>query len=100
MLQDLEIMCPERTLDWKKHVLFEYEYLGSPVSGFKEGKIAYVVLSIETKYSPKLKLYSVATGKIGTVKIRKNTFLEQPIHEGDILYVKQYRNKAVYCCFG
>lgn len=95
-LRDLEMMCPERTLDWKKQVLLEYEYLGSPISRFQEGKMAYVVLSMEIKYSPKLKLYSVVTGKIGAVKIRKNIFLEQPIHEGDILYVKQYRNKPVY----
>ena len=46
------------------------------------------VMEVDTKYSPKLKLYALANGKTIPVKIREKLFDYNPIHKGDIVKVK------------
>lgn len=50
-----------------------------------------VVTDVDTKYSPKLKLYALANGNTIPVKINKKIFSNCPVIKGDIIHV---RNQA------
>ena len=58
-----------------------------------------VCTDVDTKYSPKLKLYALANGNTIPVKINKKIFEECPIKKGDIIHVKnqvrQYKKQLV-----
>lgn len=50
---------------------FEIEHCGTPISTFADLKNEYAVLDIDNRFSPKVRLYSIATARIGMMKIRK-----------------------------
>lgn len=93
LLKEFEQACPEEQLSVEEQISFESEHYGSPISIFKEAKGMYVVLELETKFSPKAKCYSVSTGRTGVFKILKKDFNEMPFSDGDILKVIHYKNK-------
>lgn len=54
-------------------------------------------MEVDTKYSPKLKLYALANGSVIPVKIYKKDFNKQPIQKGDIIKViDQFKKPKVY----
>lgn len=55
-------------------------------------KFCYVV-SVDTKYSPKIELYSLGNGTIVQCKINKKVFSELPIKAGDIIYCNRFYKK-------
>ena len=50
---------------------FEAEHMGTPLTVCESERAVYVVLEVDDRYSPKLRLYSVATGNIGMMKMKK-----------------------------
>lgn len=58
-----------------------------------------LVTDVDTKYSPKLKLYALANGNTIPVKISKKIFEECPIKKGDIIQVRnqtqEYKKQLV-----
>lgn len=96
LLREYEAQCPEEDLSIDEQMFFEARHYGSPISVFEEARGRYVVLELETKYSPKVKCYSIGTGSTGTFKILKKDFSEMPFDEGDIItIVKSNRKQAV-----
>lgn len=77
-------------------VRYEQELYGEPTSVVPEAKGVYIAVEIDTKYSPRLQLYSVATGKKGQMKILKKTFEKDPIHEGDWIRIRSWAPKEAY----
>lgn len=65
----------------------ELEYLGylSFTSTDARDKYNGYVCSTDTKYSPKISVYNLYTGKTETIKCYKRTFAEQPLAEGMII---------------
>ena len=51
------------------------------------------VLSLDTKYSPKLKLYSLKHGTVVDCKIDKKTFGKTKLSEGDIVKIQSTKDK-------
>ena len=77
-------------------VRYEQELYGEPTSIDPSAKGMYIVLDIDTKYSPRLQLYSVATGKKGQMKIIKGVYQMSPIHAGDWIMITSWRKKNAY----
>lgn len=50
-------------------------------------------MDVDTKYSPKIKLYALANGGVLTVKIPKKIFNKAPLAEGDIIKVTSHYKK-------
>lgn len=50
----------------------------------------YLVLDLSTKYSPKIKLYSLDTGEIQVVKTYTNTYQANPFNRGAIIRTGQF----------
>ena len=77
-------------------VRYEAELYGEPTSIAPNAKGEYIVIDVDTKYSPRLQLYSVATGKKGQMKILKKTFEKDPLHAGDWIKIISWTPKEAY----
>lgn len=77
-------------------IRYEQELYGEPTSVVPDAKGIYIAVEIDTKYSPRLQLYSVATGKKGQMKVLKKTFEKDPIHEGDWIKIRSWSPKEAY----
>jgi len=53
-----------------------------------------VVLDVETKYTPKVKVYALANGNTISVKVAKKDFNKNPLQVGDIIQVTDQKKKA------
>ena len=95
-LIEFERICPDETLSPIDQLSFEAVHYGSPISVFPECKQMYVCMNTETKYSPKLTLYSAVTGRTGVVKIKKDYFRSNPVDVGDIIVCGAYDNRPRY----
>lgn len=95
----LESTIPNEDMTIKDIVKAEIEYYGSPSYINKDlNKRSLIILSIDTKYTPKLLMYSPITGNTNTVKISKRDWKKQPMEIGDIiiahnLYEKHKKTK-------
>lgn len=73
---------------------FEYQgiidYVNPELSDY-----AYV-LRTNTTYSPKVKLYYFSNGETEVCKVSKKIYLNNPISEGDILYLAETKKKFKY----
>lgn len=92
-LRSLESTLADEDVPIEDQMAFEAEYYGSPLTIDRSAKGKYVALEVETKYSPRVKLYSISTGNSDYVKILKRDFVSHPIHVGDIISVKHHRRK-------
>lgn len=77
-------------------IRYEVELYGEPSSVAPDARGVYVALEIDTRYSPRLQLYSVSTGKKGQMKILKDTFKKTPIEEGQMIHIDSWQPKPVY----
>ena len=77
-------------------VKYEQELYGEPTSVAPNAKGLYIALEVDTRYSPRLQLYSVATGKKGQMKILKKTFAKDPIKDGDWITIRSWMPKEAY----
>lgn len=96
LLMDFENTCPNEPLSPYDQISFEAVHYGVPISVFPECRQTYVVLDVDAKYSPKLTLYSVATGKSGMVKVKKDVFQNTPVEPGDIIICGDYDTRPKY----
>lgn len=75
----------------------ELEYLGylSFKSTDARDKYNGYVCSVDTKFSPKITVYNLYTGKTETIKCYKKTFAEQPLAKGMIItYYTESKQKS------
>lgn len=77
-------------------VKYEQELYGEPTSIAPTAKGLFIALEVDTRYSPRLQLYSVATGKKGQMKILKKTFAKDPVKDGDWIAIRSWVPKEAY----
>ena len=77
-------------------VRYEAELYGEPTSVVPSAKGQYIVLEVDTKYSPRMQLYSVATGKKGQMKVLKKTYEKNPLKAGDWVRILSWMPKEAY----
>jgi len=78
ILRQLEQNSPEEEFPLIDCLRFEVEHMGTPLTVRESERAVYVVLEVDDRYSPKLRLYSVTTGNVGIMKVKKSEFQEQP----------------------
>lgn len=74
-------------------VKYQYRVLNKVDIIDKRYKGFACILSIDTKYTPKLDCYALANGNTIEVKIDKRSFKENPLVEGDIIFIKNMVQK-------
>lgn len=92
-LRTMESMMPDGELPAEDKVAFEITVLGTPVTIDPETRGMFAVLDVDTKYSPKIKLYNISSGTVGVMKLRKAEFNKDPLTVGDIIWVKGWQKK-------
>ena len=92
-LRHIEKETPDEELPALELVAFEITVLGTPVTVEPKAKGIFAVLYVDAKYSPKVKLYNIARGTIGQMKVLKKTFEKDPLEVGSILNLTEWKKK-------
>lgn len=97
ILKNINNRLPNINLPIDEQIKIEIDSIGKIVSTFNLDKKNCYVSEIDTKYSPKVKLYCLQTGKEITVKIQKNFYKIVPIKKGDLIYCNEFikKNKSI-----
>ena len=90
-LRQIEREMPDESLSMTEQMAFEVEHYNVPVSTYKDKAGCFVILEVDDKYSPKLKMYNVAAGTVGVMKVRKPTFKKQPVSVGDVIVLEDWK---------
>ncbi len=72
---------------------FEVENFGVVRKVYKDMRGKFAVLDVDDKYTPRIKLYSLATGNTNEVKIRKPQFNTNRFGVGDIITITGWQKK-------
>ena len=85
MLRELAELVGERPITMMMQIEWEQQYLGycAAIDPSRQGQ--WLILSIDSKYSPKLVIYGMWNGETKTVKVSKRDFQTKPLVVGDIL---------------
>lgn len=95
-LRQIEKELPESTIPMPQQMAFEIEHFGTPLSTYPEHKGCFAVLEVDDKYSPKIRLYNVAKGTVGLMKVKKPLFKKDPFKEGDVIDLLGWQQKPAY----
>lgn len=85
MLRDLAELTGERPITMMMRLGWEKELLGYCASTDPSQQGSWLVLDIDTKYSPKLSIYAIWSGEQRIVKVSKRDFQSNPLTKGDTI---------------
>lgn len=84
---------PNENIPIKEQISFEEEIMGYISATYDVDKKYCYILDVDTKYSPKVTLYSLGTGKEVICKINKFIYKDQPIKKGQIIQCGRFFQK-------
>lgn len=85
MLRELAELVGERPITMMMRLEWEKEFLGYCASTDPSQQGSWLVLDIDTKYSPKLSVYAIWSGEQRVVKVSKRDFQSNPLTKGDTI---------------
>lgn len=85
MLRELAKLVGERPITMMMRLSWEKEFLGYCSSTDQSQQGSWLVLDIDTKYSPKLSVYAIWSGEQRIVKVSKRDFQSNPLTKGDTI---------------
>lgn len=87
LLRELISMIPDSSIPLRTQLEKQLEYFGR--LNYVNSKLQNIgfVCEINTKYTPKLRIYMLSTGETITVKIPKQLYQKQPFDKGSILKI-------------
>ena len=96
ILRKLESEMSESELPIHEQIRFEIAMCGAPFTTAPNLRSEYAVLEVDDRYSPKIRLYNIATGRTGMMKLKKAAFNAQPLESGSILRLLAWERKPSY----
>lgn len=85
MLRELAELVGERPITMMMRLDWEQQFLGYCASTDQSQQGSWLVLDIDTKYSPKLSIYAIWSGEQRVVKVSKRDFQSNPLTKGDTI---------------
>lgn len=85
MLRELAELAGERPITMMMRLGWEKDYLGYCASTDSSQQGSWLVLDIDSKYSPKLSIYAIWNGEQRVVKVSKRDFQSNPLIKGDTI---------------
>lgn len=85
MLRELAELAGERPITMMMRLGWEKDFLGYCASTDSSQHGSWLVLDIDTKYSPKLSIYAIWSGEQRVVKVSKRDFQSNPLTKGDTI---------------
>lgn len=89
-LRTFESQCEESDVPMCEQMAFEIEHFGSPITTYPNERNKMAVLAVDEKYSPKIEMYNVSRGTVGTMKVKKDQFKKNPLAVGDVVEIMGY----------
>lgn len=93
ILANVEARIPNEIVPITEQVLFEADVVGYISMVYNVDKRYCLVTDVDTKYSPRVRLYSLGSGKETTCKINKITFNETPFKRGQLIKCGRFYQK-------
>jgi DNA polymerase-3 subunit alpha len=94
LLHDFVAVMPYEKTTFVDKISYQINDLGYVDIVSQDYKGYVVVMDVETKYTPKLKVYALANGNTITVKVAKKDFNKNPLQKGDVVRVTNQKKKA------
>lgn len=85
ILTNIEKRIPNKAISVTEQALFEIDVVGYISMIYDVDKRYCLVTDVDTKYSPKVTLYSLGSGKEVICKISKALFKEEPFKKGQLI---------------
>ena len=85
ILSNIETRIPNKAISVTEQALFEIDVVGYISMIYDVDKRYCLVTDVDTKYSPKVTLYSLGSGKEVICKINKALFKEEPFKKGQLI---------------
>ena len=97
LLAKLTDRVPNVSIPLSEQVTFEMDIVGYLSTVYDVDKTICLVEDVDAKYTPRIKIYSLGTGKEVACKINKYTFKDYPLKRGQIVkcgkFVERYKQK-------
>lgn len=93
VLKDFVRVMPYEKTTFVDKVHYQLENLGYIDIVDSQYKGYVVVMNVETKYTPKAKVYALANGNTLFVKIAKKDFSKKVLQDGDIIHITDQKKK-------
>lgn len=93
ILSNVEKRIPNEYIPLTEQVLFEADTVGYISAVYDVDKKYCLVTDVNTKYSPRVKLYSLGSGKEVECKINKNLFNAEPFKRGQLIKCGRFFEK-------
>lgn len=93
ILSNVEKRIPDEIIPIAEQVNLEMDVVGYISMTYDVDKRYCLVTDIDTKYSPRVRLYSLGSGKETTCKINKITFNETPFKKGQLIKCGRFYQK-------
>ena len=93
ILANVEKRIPNEIVPITEQVLFEVDVVGYISMTYDVDKRYCLVTDVDTKYSPKVTLYSLGSGKEVICKINKALFKEEPFKKGQLIKCGRFFEK-------
>ena len=93
ILANVEKRIPNEIVPITEQVLFEVDVVGYVSMIYDVDKRYCLVTDIDTKYSPRVTLYSLGSGKEVICKINKTLFKEKPFKRGQLIKCGRFFEK-------
>lgn len=91
-LKQKELQIENKSLPINQQIIKEYEYLGFAITNSEDvDKRCWVVIDIDTKYTPRLTLYNIKEGIEKTAKLSKIKYSDN-IKIGSVLGISNFKN--------
>lgn len=84
------------TTDPVEVIRYECQLIGSPMTLLPGSKGDYAVLDVDTKYSPKVRMMSLASGNVGMMKVLKKVFDKTPLMPGNLIHLDSWKQKEAW----
>ena len=95
LMRDLCAMIPKVDAPIQSRIKWQFECLGYCNLTMPEKKNYGYVMDLNTKWSPRIQVYQLCDGQIGTYKIQKKMYEKQPFNnESVIQFNSEPRNKS------
>ena len=93
ILSNIESKIPNKSIPLTEQILFEADTVGYLSAVYDVNKNYCLATDVNTKYSPRVTLYSLGTGKEVQCKINKYVFNETPFKRGQLIKCGKFYEK-------
>ena len=95
-LRQIERELPECTIPIPEQMKFEVEYYGTPLTTYPDQSGCFAILEVDDRYSPKVKMYNIAKGTVGVMKLKKALYNKKHFEVGDVIRLIGWKRKPAY----